>query len=609
MISAVTDGHVKGPSATAVNLFPLAALGGAGALAWLRLGPSAHPALLPMLAIVGGGASIWKDAIRDVTSFRIGISGSIAIAVASELAIGDVPSALVITSIFLCTSILDTWATARGFRRLSHLLDLLPVEVRIVATAGVPLIPLGSVQVGDVAIVLGGGRFPADGIVVSGHSLVDESMLTGQPTPVVKGPGARVLAGTLNQSRALEVRVERIGRHTALRQIVDTLEQECVARAPIERLADRLSRVLVWCGLTAAVATFVATRDPRAAVAVILVITGGTAASTRVALLTAIGRSLARGAIVKGGAFLEALWACDTAVLASSASLVLDEPAVRAVYPAAGVSVHEVLTAAAIAEQPSDHPIGRAIIRSATKNRLVIREPDRYASVPGCGIKASSDGEEILVGNTAFVTQGRLPDASGDDPSSTVFVTRGGRYLGAIALARQPRPGTTLVCAGLKSLSIRTHLLTEASRAAAEAVARELMVDNFEPELGPEARLQRVQDLSAKRRVVMLGDAVEDAPALDAATVGITVGSVTAVGDPSADVMLVGNDVAPLVEVLRLARRTHRVILQNITGMLLVDVTGVALAASGVLSPVVAVLVRAGAEVAFLLNASRLASE
>jgi cation transport ATPase len=469
MMSAVADGRATaGPSATALSLFQLATLGGVALLTWLHLAPFAHPALLPTIAALVGGASIWADAIRDLTRLRVGIALSIAIAVATELALGDFSSAVITTLVLRCIVVFENWATARGVERLARPLDLLPTEVRILADAGVPLIPLGSVRPGDVAVVLGGRRFPGDGIVVNGCSLVDESVLTGQPVPIEKGPGARVLAGTLNQSSALEVKIERIGRHTALRHIVETVDRGCVARAPIERLADRLQRVLTYCGLTAAAATLFATGDPRSAVAVILVMSGGAAVSTRVALLTAVGRSLARGAIVKGGACLEALWACDTAVLVPSASLAFDEPVVRAVYPAAGVSVHDVLTAAAIAERPSNHPIGRAILRSAAKNRLVIREPDRYACVPGCGIRASSDGEEILVGNTAFVTQGRLPDLAGDDVSSTVFVMRGGRYLGGIALATEPRSNATLAIAGLKSLAIRTHLFTSDSRAAAE---------------------------------------------------------------------------------------------------------------------------------------------
>jgi heavy metal translocating P-type ATPase len=608
MMSAVADGHVRsGPSATAVDLFQLATLGGVALLAWLQVDPSGHPALLATAATIVGGSSIWKAAIDDVAARRVTTAVSITLAVSAELALGEFSTALITATLVRFVSVVEGWATARGLKSLTRPLDLLPTEVRILAHAGVPQIPLASVRAGDVAVVLGGARFPADGIVVNGCSLVDESIITGQPPPVEKRSGARVFAGTLNQSNALEINVEHVGRDTALRHIADTLERGRLARAPIESVADRLSSFLVCGGLAAAAVTLLATRNARAAVSVAIVVACGVAVSTQVAVLTAIGGSLARGAIVKGGVFLEALWSCDTVVLGSTASVVLDEPVVRGVYPAAGVSVHDVLTAAAIAERPSNHPVGRAIVRSAVEKRLVIREPTCFSCVEGCGIRASCDGEEILVGNSVFVTQGRLADVFPDAPSSTVFVMRGGRYLGAISLIKPLRPTAKRAMAGLKSLGIRTYLLTGDSRIATEPIARELRVVSFEPDLGPAQRLQLVQDLTKRRRVVVLGDAVEDAAALDAATVGVTIGSAAVIADTSAHVMLLGRDVAPFVDVMRLARRTHRVILENITGTLLVGATGVALAAAGVLSPLVAVLVRSGADLTFILNASRLA--
>ncbi len=597
-----------GLSATAARCLPLAVLGGAALVAWLRLGLPGRLSPLLTIAILVGGAGMWREAIREVATFHLGASVPIACAVVCELALGDVTSALITTAIFQGGAVLETWAVARAFAGLSRPLERVPTEVRIAAPAGVPLMSLDSVQVGDVAIVLGGASFPVDGTVVGGCSLVDESVLTGRRAPVEKGPGACVLAGTLNQSSALEVRVDRVGRHTALRRIVDTLQQGCVARAPTEELADRMTSMLGWCGLTAAVAVFVATGNPRAAVAALVVATSGIAAGTRVALLTAVGQAVTRGAIVKDSVSLEALWQCDTAVLTSSAALILDEPVVHAVYPAAGVSVHQVLTTAATAERRSDHPIGRAIVRSAAAKRLAIREPDRYCHVPGAGIRASCEGEEILVGTSALVTEGRLPHFGGADaPSSTVFVMHAGRYLGAIALASQPRPDAKVAIAGLKSLAIRTHFLTADSRVSSEPLARQLMVDEFETELGPMQRLRRVQELAAKRRVLMVGDAREDGPALEAAMVGVTVGSAVAGLDQSADVMFLGNELEPLVDLIRLARRTRRVMLENTAGMLLLCITGVALAAGGALTPVLAALVRGGATIAFLLNASRLA--
>jgi Cu+-exporting ATPase len=378
-------------------------------------------------------------------------------------------------------------------------------------------------------------------------------------------------------------------------------------RAPIESVADRLAQVLVGCGLAAAAVVFLVTRNPQAAVSVVIVMACGVGVSTRIAVLTALGHGSAGRAVVSGGAYLEPLWGCKTLVLASLVPVVIDDVVVRAVYPAARASVNDVLTAAAIAERPSQHPIGRAIVRSAAERRLVAREPAGFSHIRGSGVRAFCDGEEILVGNFAFVTQGRLPDIPSGPSASTVFVMRGARYLGALTVGQQLRPGARRAMADLKSMGIRAHLLTGYSRIATEPMARELIVDNFESELDAAQRLQRVQDLTIQRRVVVLGDAVEDALALEAAPVAIATGSAAAVAASSAGVKIFSPDFAPVVDLMRLARRTHHVVLENVTATVLVDAAGVALAAAGMLSPLVALLVRASVELACVVNASRLA--
>jgi cation transport ATPase len=381
------------------------------------------------------------------------------------------------------------------------------------------------------------------------------------------------------------------------------------SRAPIEDVADRLEQVLVGCGLAAGAVVYLVTRNPQAAVSVAIVTACGVGVSTHIAVLTALGHGSAARAVVKGGAYLEALWRCDTLVVASLVPVVTDDLMVRAVYPAAQASVHDVVVAAATAERPSQHPIGQAIVRSAVERRLVTREPDRFSCIQGAGIRAFCDGEEILVGNFAFVTQGRLPDLPSDPSSSTVFVTRGGHYLGALCLAKQLRPDAKRAIAALKSLGIRAHLLTGDSRIATEPIARALMVDRFESDLGSAQRLQRVQDLDLKRRVVVLGDAVEDATALEAAALGVATGSATAVAASNAGVLVLGDDLEPFIEVMGLARRVHRIILVNMTVTFLIDAAGVAAATAGMLSPLGALLMRASVELAGILNASRLAAD
>jgi Cd2+/Zn2+-exporting ATPase/Cu+-exporting ATPase len=364
----------------------------------------------------------------------------------------------------------------------------------------------------------------------------------------------------------------------------------------------------VYIAMTAAVVTFIVTRDVRSTIAVIIVAGAcGVAAGTPLAILGAIGRAARSGAIIKGGIHLEALWSIDTVVLDKTGTLTFGGVRVNAVYPAARVSVREVLEAAAIAECRSEHPIGRAIVTYAAEKRIPHREPTRFTSAPGQGVRALYGSEEILVGNSGFVTAGRLPEPPGDaGDSTTVFVVRGGHYLGSVAIADVPRPEAERAIAGLKALAIKTYLLTGDSRPATERIARDLRVDDFETGLMPDEKLARVRALMKTRRVAMVGDGVNDAPALVAATVGVAMGSGTDVARDSADIVLIGNDLMRFVDTVRLARRTHTIIRQNFVGTLGVDGVGIALAAAGVLTPLVAALIHVTSELVFILNAARL---
>jgi P-type E1-E2 ATPase len=272
------------------------------------------------------------------------------------------------------------------------------------------------------------------------------------------------------------------------------------------------------------------------------------------------------------------------------------------------VSVRQLLEAASIAEARSEHPIGRAILKQAAGQGIVVREPVRFASTPGQGVRVSVDGEEILVGNSGFVTGGRMPERPQDTDAGlmTVFVVRGGCYLGSITLGDLPRSEAKQAMAELRSMKVKTLLLSGDSRAATERVAQDIGVDECEAALLPEAKLARVRQLTLTRRVAMIGDGVNDVPALVAATVGVAMGSGTDVARANADVVLIGNDLLTFVDTLRVSRRTRFVILENFAGTILIDIVGIGLAAAGVLSPVMAAVIHVGSELLFLLNSARL---
>jgi Cu+-exporting ATPase len=389
--------------------------------------------------------------------------------------------------------------------------------------------------------------------------------------------------------------------------IIDAVEHTAQPRAPIQAVVDRLAGYLVHVVMAAAAAIFVLTRDLRATVSVLIVAgASGVVIGIPLAIRAAIGRAARSGAIIRGGVDLEALWSIDTAVLDDVGAITVGEVRVRAVYPAVDVSVRDVLEAAAIAESRSTHPIGVAIIEYAAQNRVPVREPTTFSYTPGHGVRARYGAEEILVGNSGFVTSGRFADPANDPGgSSTVFVVRGGRYLGSVAVAEMPRPEARQAIADLRSLGVKTYLFTADSSTATERMAHDLFVDDFETGLVPEAKLARVQALARTRRVAVVQDGANNAPSLAAAMVGVTMGSWRDPARDSADVMLIGDDLGTFVDVVRLARRTHAIILQNAVGTLIVNGAGLVLAAGGGLTPVVAALIHITSRGVFLLNAGR----
>jgi len=567
-----------------------------------------HPLLTGLWTVLVGGYPIFKEAFTHLLRRRMSMELSMTIALVAALAIGEVFTALVITAFVLGAEILERSTLARGRRAIGQLVDSLPDLVRLRRQGEWIDVPIGQLETGDVLMVRPGGRIPVDGTVLGGESFVDQATITGESVPVEKRAGSLVFAGTINQSGALEIRADRIGPDTTYGRIIDAVESAQLRRAPIQQIADRLAGYLVYAAAAAAVVTFLVTRDTRATISVIIVAGAcGVASGTPLAILGAIGQAASAGAIIKGGVHLEALWSIDTVVLDKTGTLTLGEPQVRLVTPAAGASVAELLEAAAIAEARSEHPIGRAILKYTAAKRIAVPEPQRFSYVPGQGVTAICGVEEVRVGTADFVTRGRFPERSpAPDGMTTVFVTRGDRYLGAIAVADTPRPEARRAVAAMHALGLKTYMLTGDSPAATEGIAREVGVDDVEGGLLPEAKLARVVALLTTRKVAMIGDGVNDAPALVAATVGVAMGSGTDVARECADVVLIGNDLLKFVHVVRLARRTHAIILANFVGTLVVDGAGIALAAFGHISPMLAAAIHVTSEIAFILNSARL---
>jgi len=587
-------------------------VGAAAALVWFRAWePLSSVSLIGVGGLLIGGWPILKEAFENMLQRRMTMELSMTIAIAAAAAIGQFFTALVITLFVLVAEVLEGMTVGRGRKAIRDLLEFLPREVSVRRAGAVRAIAAEELAVGDAILVAPGGRIPVDGAVLSGHSFADESRITGESMPAEKLAGSHVYAGSINQSGALEIRAERIGRDTSYGKIIEAVEQAERSRAPVQRLADRLAGYLVYFALGAAALTYFITSDIRSTISVIIVAGAcGIAAGTPLAILGGIGRSARLGAIIKGGVHLETLGRVDTVVLDKTGTLTFGRPEVQQILPAKGVEAEELLAAAATAEVRSEHPLGKAIVAYFRKQGRDIVEPEEFAYTPGRGIAAKLNDQAILVGNRIWITENRieLPSiALAAAVGSQIFVVRDGALLGSIIVADTVRPEAKRAIEALDRMRVRTVLLTGDTRQVADAVGMALGIENVEAELLPEQKLARVRSLiSEGRTVAMVGDGINDAPALAEAHVGVAMGSGTDVAQESADVVLLGNDLERFVDTLALAKRTRGIIWQNFAGTIGIDSLGIVLAALGFLNPLLAAFIHVSSELAFILNSARL---
>lgn len=599
-------------------------------------------------ALLVGCWPLVVEAVGDLREQRMSMELSMLLAIVAAAAIGEWVTALAVTVFALCAEVLEDLSMDRGRDALTDLMSFLPQTARVVTgphTDEVSEVPLDEVRPGQVIALSPGGRVPVDGVVRTGRADVDQSRITGEALPVQVGPGDRVPAGSITRG-ALELEVERVGEDSSYGRIVAAVRHAQSSRAPVQRLADRLAARIVYLALAAALITFLTTRDVRATISVIIVAGAcGVAAGTPLAVLAAIARAARCGAFVKDGTHLEQLSTVDTVVLDKTGTLTVGAPRVVSVTPVEsvaqpGAGEAEILALAAAAEWNSEHPIGRAIHTEAAVRDLTVPVPDDVAYSPGAGVSARVDGRRITVGRRED-QEGRdrartrsaaddthdATDADGatdavsstasdfeSDPeapaaTSVVEVRADGRLLGTIALADRLRQGAATAVRDLSDMGLEVLMLTGDSPASARHVARVLGMAEEQVRAGllPTDKEKVIDSLRrAGKCVAMVGDGVNDAPALSAADVGVAMGTGTDVAREAGDVVLVGSAPADLVETVRVARRARRIIMVNFVGTVVVDVVGMIAAGLGLLGPVAAALVHVVSESAFILNSARL---
>jgi len=550
-----------------------------------------------------------------------------------EVAVYFEPAAVIVTLVLL-GQVLELRARHRTGSAIRALLGLAPKTARRLREAGREEdIPLDQVIPGDRIRVRPGEKIPVDGIVVEGTSAVDLSMISGEPIPVEKGPGDRLIGGTVNGTGGLVMRADRVGALTVLAQIVRMVSEARRTRAPIQRLADLVSSYFVPGVVLAAVITFFAWGffgpEPRMAhglvnaVAVLIIACPcALGLATPMSIMVGTGRGAAAGVLVKNAEALEILERVDTLVVDKTGTLTEGKPRLVSVVPAHGQDESELLSLAASLEQASEHPLAAAITAAAREKGLELSGAQMFQSRTGRGALGKVDGRTVAIGNQALVDElGTEPGALGEradelrrDGQTVVFVLVDGRPVGLLGIADPIKESAVRAVGDLRNEGLRLIMLTGDSRTTAEAVARRLGLDEVLSEVLPDQKSQEIKRLQAEGRVVaMAGDGINDAPALAQAHVGIAMGTGTDVAMESAGVTLIKGDLRGIVRARRLSRATMTNIRQNLAFAFLYNALGVPIAAGvlyprfGILlNPMIASLAMTLSSVSVILNALRL---
>ncbi|MFG1691227.1 heavy metal translocating P-type ATPase [Gemmatimonadota bacterium] len=541
-------------------------------------------------------------------------------------------TAVVITLVVLGQA-LEARAKGRTSQALRRLMDLRPVMAWVVRGEEVVEVPATEVRVGDVVMVKPGEKIPVDGDIVEGRSSVDESMVTGESMPVSKEPGDEVVGGTVNGSGGFRFRVTRVGRDTVLAQIVRLVREAQGSKPPIQRMVDVVAGYFVPAVMIVAVLTFATWYtfgpEPRINYAMVvsvavLVIACPCALglATPISVMVAVGKAAEYGILIRNGEALQKARSVATVVLDKTGTVTRGRPAVTDVLPAPGVSEDELLALVAAVEVGSEHPLASAIVETAQERGVPVVGADDFQVEVGRGVTASVDGRRLTVGSPSFVVSEGVPESALEDVvtrltregKTPVAAVADGVLIGTLGIADPVKEDSAAAISILKRMGLDVVMLTGDHPATAEAIAREVGIEHVMAQLLPAEKAERVRKLQAGgRRVAMVGDGINDAPALAQADVGIAIGTGTDVAIEAGDIALMGGSLLGVVHAFEISKATIRNIRQNLVGAFIYNTLGIPIAA-GVLYPFVGVLlspVIAGAAMAFssvtvVSNANRL---
>lgn len=506
-------------------------------------------------------------------------------------------SVAVILTLITLGKFLESRAKGKTSEAIKALVDLAPKKAIILVNGVEKEIPIEQVNKGDQILVKPGAKIPVDGMIVKGTTTVDESMLTGESIPVAKKEGSAVIGAAINKSGAIIVEATKVGEDTTLSQIIKLVEEAQSTKAPIAKLADRISGIFVPAVLLIALASVIiwllvgASFTFALSIGIAVLVISCPCAlglATPTAIMVGTGKGASNGILIKDGEALETLHKVNTVVLDKTGTITVGQPKVTDIYTFNDMNEDMLLMMTASAEKKSDHPLGEAIINEAESRKLKLKELDSYEEVAGHGLKAYADGKELLIGNQKFLIDHQVMLAEGEsiadrlayEGKTPIFVASEGKLLGIIAVADTVKETSKAAIAVMQDMGLEVIMLTGDNRKTAEAIRRQVGIRRVVAEVLPQDKSNVVKELQQEGQLVaMVGDGINDAPALAGADIGIAIGSGTDVAIESADVVLMKSDLFDVVTAIELSKATIRNIKQNLFWAFAYNTAGIPLAA------------------------------
>ncbi|GIP33767.1 heavy metal translocating P-type ATPase [Paenibacillus sp. J2TS4] len=535
-------------------------------------------------------------------------------------------SAVLITLIIL-GKVFEALAKGRTSEAIKKLMGLQAKTARVLREGQELDIPVEQVVAGDLVLVKPGEKIPVDGEVVEGQSAVDESMLTGESIPVEKGKGDRVIGATINKNGSLRFRATQVGKETALAQIIKVVEEAQGSKAPIQRVADRISGIFVPVVVAIAVVTFIlwffmiepgqfAGALEKAITVLVIACPCALGLATPTSIMAGSGRAAEAGILFKGGEHLESVHRITAVVLDKTGTVTKGKPELTDVLPAPGVEEAGFLRWLAAAEKPSEHPLAEAIVAGIVERGIEVPQAEQFEAIPGYGIRAAVEGQELLVGTTKLMDrhQIHIPREAVDDKErmeqigkTVMLAAAEGRFAGMVAVADTIKETSREAVARLHEMGLAVIMMTGDNERTAEAIAKQVGIDRVLAEVLPEGKAEQVKKLQSEgHKVAMVGDGINDAPALATADIGMAIGTGTDVAMEAADVTLMRGDLRSIPDAIYMSRKTMNNIKQNLFWALAYNSFGIPIAAAGYLAPWVAGAAMALSSVSVVLNALRL---